>query len=295
MKRINWDDLWALAVVARAGTLRRASVQTGVSAPTLSRKIDEVEHSLGEKLLERTQVGCFPTPAGLRVLAWANQMEEASLEIERTREHLGAKFAEGIVRINTDEWMSYFLTTRFADFHNSYPNVEVEIITSHRPYSLVRREADLSIRPFRPEQAGLITRKMGKLTFGLYCNSAYREKNITDIAHQNWSNLSFVGFDEQRSEFEADRWLRKFIGSATPWMRCSYALGIYDGVTTGAGLGVLANFITRNVPTLEAIVDHIVDLDQDIWLSMHAGLRNSARVRAVADYIAQLFSDEEPK
>ena len=78
-------------------------------------------------------------------------------------------------------------------------------------------------------------------------------------------------------------------------MRCSYALGIYDGVTTGAGLGVLANFITRNVPTLEAIVDHIVDLDQDIWLSMHAGLRNSARVRAVADYIAQLFSDEEPK
>lgn len=287
---MNWDDLKVLAFVVREGTLRGAARRLGTSPATLSRRLDDLEAALGQKLVERFQGGCVPTAAGADIAAWAAQMGEIALEVERTRDHQDAHAASGTVRINTDEWLSYFLTTRFARFHTLYPNVEVDIVTSHRPYSLARREADIAIRPYRPEQLDLVTRQLGTLTFGLYGSRAIAARHADAIARRDWAGVPFVGFDEPRAEFQSDQWLRALPGAPTPWMRCSYGLGILDGVSHGAGLGVLATFLAVDQPDLVAVVPHIPELDQDIWLSMHAGLRTSARVRAAVDFMSEVFA-----
>jgi DNA-binding transcriptional LysR family regulator len=217
-------------------------------------------------------------------------MGEIALEVERTRDRQDAQATSGVVRINTDEWLSYFLTTRFAPFHDAYPHVEVEIVTSHRPYSLARREADIAIRPYRPEQLDLVTRRIGTLSFGLYGRRDVAARHADAIANGAWDGVPFVGFDEPRAEFQSDRWLRALPCAPTPWMRCSYGLGILDGVSHGAGLGVLATFLAGDLPDLVAALPHIPELDQEIWLSMHGGLRRSARVRAVVDFVEQVFT-----
>lgn len=288
---MNWDDLRILALVVQEGTLRGAAKRAGTSPATLSRRLDDLEAALGQKLVERFQGGCVPTAAGADIAAWAAQMGEIALEVERTRDRRDAHAASGTVRINTDEWLSYFLTTRFARFHDLYPNVEVEIVTSHRPYSLARREADIAIRPYRPEQLDLVTRQLGTLSFGLYCSRAVAARHADAIAVRDWARLPFVGFDEPRAEFRSDQWLRALPGAPAPWMRCSYGLGILDGVAHGAGLGVLATFLAVDQPDLVAAIPHIPALDQDIWLSMHGGLRTSARVRAVVDFMGEVFAE----
>jgi DNA-binding transcriptional LysR family regulator len=289
MKQLSWDDLRFLLAVARARTLRRASQQAGISAASLSRRIDELEEALGEKLLERFQTGCTPTPAGVQVLAWAEQMERVALEMTLTRERSGNQVAEGTVVINTDEWMSYFLTTRFAGFRSRYPRMQVEVVTSHRPFNLTRREADISIRSFRPKQLGIATRKIGTISFGLYCSSAYRKLNTEALASRDWAGLALIGFDDRRSDLAADQWLRSLPDAPLPWLRCSYALGIYDGVTSGSGLGVLANFIAEEDPELYPVIAHISSLDQEVWLSVHKGHRSSPHIRVTLDYIGSLF------
>lgn len=293
MKQTNWEDLRVFMQVVRSGTFRAAALATGLSAATLSRRVDALEDSLGDKLLERFQTGCVPTAAGERVASWAAQMEELSLEIDRIRDQRDTGETSGTVRINTDEWMSYFLTTRFAPFRALYPHLEVEIVTSHRPYSLTRREADIAIRPFRPDQENLVARRVGTLSYGLYCNRAYRIRHAAPIEAGDWDKLDYIGFDEPRSEFETDRWLRRLSGGKPPWMRCSYGIGIFDGVIHGAGLGVLASFLAGESEALETVIPHIAELDQEVWLSMHQGLRSSARVRAVTEFIAGLFSAED--
>lgn len=290
MKHTNWEDLRLFMQVVRCGTFRAAALQTGLSPATLSRRVDALEDNLGGKLLERFQTGCVPTAAGERVAKWADQMEEISLEVERMRDQKDAADASGTVRINTDEWMSYFLTTRFAPFRALYPNLEVEIVTTHRPYSLTRREADIAIRPFRPNQEDLVARRVGTLSYGLYCSRAYLTRHAACIQAGDWGSLDYIGFDEPRTEFETDRWLRRLSGDKPPWMRCSYGIGIFDGVIHGAGLGVLASFLAGESDVLEVIIPHIAELDQEVWLSMHQGLRSSARVRAVAEFVASLFS-----
>lgn len=291
MKHLNWDDLRLLLLIAQEGTLRGAARKAGVSPATMSRRLDELEEAVGQKLVERFQGGCIPTAYGSDIFALAGQMGEIALEVERTRDQRNAHAASGVVRINTDEWLSYFLTTRFAPFHEAYPNVEVEIVTSHRPYSLARREADIAVRPYRPEQLDLVTRQIGTLSFGLYCSRDVATRHAAAIASQDWASLPFVGFDEPRAEFQSDRWLRALPGAPAPWMRCSYGLGILDGVAHGAGLGVLATFLAGEELDLATVIPHIPELDQDIWLSMHSGLRTSARVRAVVDFMGQVFSE----
>jgi len=58
----------------------------------------------------------------------------------------------------------------------------------------------------------------------------------------------------------------------------------------GAGLGVLATFLASDQQDLVAAMPRIPELDQDIWLSMHSGLRASARIRAVVDFVGEVFS-----
>jgi len=291
MKHLNWDDLRLLSFIAQEGSLRGAARKAGLSAATLSRRLDDLEEAVGQKLVERFQGGCTPTAFGADVFALASQMGEIALEVERTRDRQEAHAASGVVRINTDEWLSYFLTTRFARFHDVYPNIEVEIVTSHRPYSLARREADLAIRAYRPEQLDLVTRQLGTLSFGLYCSQEVATRHAAPLARQEWASIPFVGFDEPRAEFQSDRWLRALPGAPAPWMRCSYGLGILDGVAHGAGLGVLATFLASQERGLVAAIDHIPALDQAIWLSMHRSLRTSARIRAVVDFMVQLFAE----
>jgi molybdate transport repressor ModE-like protein len=291
MKHLNWDDLRLLSFIAQEGSLRGAARKAGVSAATLSRRLDDLEEAVGQKLVERFQGGCTPTAFGADVFALASQMGEIALEVERTRDRQDAHAASGVVRINTDEWLSYFLTTRFARFHDAHPHVEVEIVTSHRPYSLARREADIAIRAYRPEQLDLVTRQLGTLSFGLYCSQEVATRHAAALASQEWGSIPFVGFDEPRAEFQSDQWLRALPNAPAPWMRCSYGLGILDGVAHGAGLGVLATFLASQERGLVAAIDHIPALDQAIWLSMHRSLRTSARIRVVVDFMVQLFAE----
>ena len=63
------------------------------------------------------------------------------------------------------------------------------------------------------------------------------------------------------------------------------------GVAEGVGVGAVATFLATDQENLVAAIPHIPELDQDIWLSMHSGLRTSARIRAVVDFMGEVFGE----
>ena len=66
--RDNISDLAAFLAVARAGSFTHAAVQLGISQPTLSHLIRELEKRLGLRLLSRTTRSVSTTEAGERLL-----------------------------------------------------------------------------------------------------------------------------------------------------------------------------------------------------------------------------------
>src|SRR5438552_5644550 len=78
LKKIDWDsqigrrlrlrDLHVFATVAQRGSMAKAAVQLGVSTPTVSEVIADLEHGLGVRLLDRSPQGVEPTRYGHALL-----------------------------------------------------------------------------------------------------------------------------------------------------------------------------------------------------------------------------------
>ena len=79
----NWDDLRVFLALAREGTLSMAAKALGVSHPTVSRRVQALEHQIGARLFERLPDRFVPTAAGEQLLADTETMEKAALSIHR--------------------------------------------------------------------------------------------------------------------------------------------------------------------------------------------------------------------
>lgn len=286
MKHFPWDNLIVLLAVIRGGTLREAAKAARMSTATLSRRLDALEERLGGKVVERTSTGCVPTELGQRVFALAEQMEEAADEIARQVDT--PRELVGTVRINADEWASFMLITLLPGLNRQHPSLDVEVLTSREPYNLARREADALLRYGPPDTGDLRGDRVGQMDYALYANQAYAARRQAAIASQAWHELEFVGLDEPRVEFEVERWMRSLPGANRPWLRCNYSVGVLDGVTSGAGLGVIECAVAQHVGGLIRVRDAPV-LSKEVWLWTHRSLYDTPRFQALRDFLKQTW------
>ncbi|RTQ90503.1 MULTISPECIES: LysR family transcriptional regulator [Stenotrophomonas] len=286
MKHFPWDNLIVLLAVIRGGTLREAAKAARMSTATLSRRLDALEERLGGKVVERTSAGCVPTELGQRVFALAEQMEEAADEIARQVDT--PRELVGTVRINADEWASFMLITLLPGLNRQHPSLDVEVLTSREPYNLARREADALLRYGPPDTGDLRGDRVGQMDYALYANQAYASRRQAEIASQAWHELEFVGLDEPRVEFEVERWMRSLPGANRPWLRCNYSVGVLDGVTSGAGLGVIECAVAQHVGGLIRVRDAPA-LSKEVWLWTHRSLYDTPRFQALRDFLKQTW------
>ncbi|TFZ45289.1 LysR family transcriptional regulator [Stenotrophomonas maltophilia] len=286
MKHFPWDNLIVLLAVIRGGTLREAAKAARMSTATLSRRLDALEERLGGKVVERTSTGCVPTELGQRVFALAEQMEEAADEIARQVDT--PRELVGTVRINADEWASFMLITLLPGLNRQHPSLDVEVLTSREPYNLARREADALLRYGPPDTGDLRGDRVGQMDYALYANQAYAARRQAAIASQVWHELEFVGLDEPRVEFEVERWMRSLPGANRPWLRCNYSVGVLDGVTSGAGLGVIECAVAQHVGGLIRVRDAPA-LSKEVWLWTHRSLYDTPRFQALRDFLKQTW------
>lgn len=289
MEHLDWDDLRLLVALARGGTMRAAAAACDLSPPTLSRRLTELERRLGEPLIDRVPSGCTPTAFGTKVLSWAEQMEVLAHRIGRAADEAGHGGPRGTVRINASEWPSYVLLKLLGSFQGRLPGLAIEVLTSRRPYSLARREADIALWPECPDEGDLYVRRIGRIRFGLYASRDYYLRHKQAIANREWGKLSFVGLDDRQAEHPATQWLKNLPGAPAPALRSSYGIGVLDGVLGGSGLGVLAQLAGNTTSDLVCVEKHIKPLDEDVWLVQHPALRDIERMRTVADLLVEIF------
>ena len=83
-----YDFLAEFTVVARTGSLSKASAELGVSQPALGRHLSALETDLGVALVTRTPHGVVPTPEGRYLLGMGLDIRSIGEEIERHFESL---------------------------------------------------------------------------------------------------------------------------------------------------------------------------------------------------------------
>jgi len=301
-RQLDWNLLHALLAVIETGSLTRAAEELGLSQPTLSRRIAQLESGVGLPLFERTARGLAPTAAGLALVEPARQMRTAVRALGDATAQ--SQSLAGTVRITASEIVSAFvlppLLTRLAQAH---PEIQIELVASNRIDNLLEREADLAIRMVRPTQGTLITRHLGDWTLGFFAHRDHLGRcgglpesgqlRMDDLPRFRW-----IGFATQPDLVTG---FRSYLGSEGGTIDRSFFAARSDNhivnwmqVQAGLGIGVGLRWLGRLHPDLVEIGLALPGKPEGfnplpllpVWLTAHRELRTSARLRCVWDFLA---------
>ena len=281
----DWNDLKALLAAEDAGSLSAAAAQTGWSQPTLGRRLDALEAALGQTLFTRGPRGLKLTEAGADLVEHAKKVEAAagalSLAASGRRD-----LVQGTVRLTAPEFISaHHLPQILARLIDAEPGLEIELVASNDTQDLLRREADIAVRMFRPTQPGLITRKVAELPLGLYAGYDYIVRHgrptLGDIGKHR-----MVGYDRSPliREHVAQLGLEPPEGFFR--IRTDDQVVYWRMVVEGAGIGATQRSIGDIEPRVARVLDELPLEPLPVWLTVHAELRTSAVIRTVYDYLA---------
>lgn len=294
MNNIDWDAMRDFLAVADTGSFSKAADKLRVSQPTLSRRVAALEEQIGTKLFVRTTRGLLLTDDGEDVLEGARRVEAEMLAIARKADAAQQRLS-GTVRVSLSEVLgSQWLPRRLAAFHTAQPGLCIELVVDNRTIDLVRREADIALRLFRPDQPDLVARKLGEVAIGMYATRDYLARHGTPTSIHSLKDHLLVGFGEAMlGRNVAVQRLEAMFHRENIIHRSTSANGQLNAIRVGVGLGVHDCFVADECPDLVRVLPEEINHMMEAWLVTHNDIRRSARIRAVLDFIAAEFEKDQ--
>jgi DNA-binding transcriptional LysR family regulator len=269
---LDWNDLRYVLALARHGSLSATARLLKVNHATVARRIAALEASLGMTLFERRARGYVATSAAAPVLQAAEQIEAPLLRLARLGDARAGAEVTGTVRITCTEGVaSHGVAPQLAGLRRRWPGLQIELAVEHRSLSLARREADIAIRWARPNTGELYASKLGAVPCRLYRNPAAVDRNAV------------AAFDESLAGIPESLWLKT--SGLTQTIRSNSMIPLVAAARTGACAVLLPDYIGRQYAELVPEPGK-PPVTRELWLVLHRDLRNTPRVRAVADYLA---------
>lgn len=282
---LDWRLLQAFLAAAEAGSLGRAAALLGDSQPTLSRRLAQLEAALGQALFERTPRGLLPTPTGSVLLEPARRMRQQVARMSLSLEQQARTLA-GTVRISASDMVSqYLLLPALRTLRQAHPEIQIELVPDDRVVDLLRREADIAVRMFRPREPGLIARRLADLPVGLYAHRDY----LALHGPVRWDALAlhhWIGPNQ------GEQMRRGFARAGHPVSREFFAIRTdhsalaWQAVCAGLGVGAGLRQVAECTPNVVPVLSDAPIAPMPCWLAVHRELRGTPRLRAVADALA---------
>ena len=270
---VSMDDYLLFLAVADGGGLAGAMRATGVSVPTLSRRMTELETQLGQRLFARGPRGYTLTIEGRALLKEAEQLREAA-----TRLKAFARSAQKMrVRITAGHWTAQFLALNITRFWSIDADWVPEFTASNVAVDIARREADIGVRNKRPDQNWLAGRRTSTINFAVFATSS-------DVS-------GYITLPESTTNVPSAKWVRQNHSDKIVTTANDARLAL-DLALAGIGQIVLPVFAARSYPSLIQIGSPIEDLSHEEWLVTHHEARHDPPVRKALDAIFNLLTDK---
>jgi DNA-binding transcriptional LysR family regulator len=280
---LAWDDVRIFLAIAETGSLSKACQRLRVTQPTVSRRLAEIESSLGEPLFVRSRTGARLTSFGESLLEPSRRMAEWAAEVDRAAERAEST-PRGTVRITAPPGIAFDFLAPFAAWAKErLPNVDLEVVSTVQYVDLSRRDADLALRFAAPARSDVASLASIDVPVGVFAAARYTKKlpkkpRAADIAWIAWA----PPLDHISPNPELARMI--------PAFRPAFASDDYVVQLRAAEAGVGAMLLGRTQHRFAA--PRLVEIDVGLTLPkrrLHLAAARSAlaipRVRAVADLL----------
>ena len=171
------NDMALFVEVVKAKGFRSAADAIGMPNSTLSRRISELERSIGLRLLHRTTRKIELTEAGQVYFERCKRIVD---EARLAHEQLGEMLAQpsGVLRASLPvDFAVTYLAPLIAEFAGLYPGITFDFDLTPRRVDLVSEPFDVAIRMGESESSQLIARPLASLTPYLYASPGYLERS----------------------------------------------------------------------------------------------------------------------
>ncbi|MFK7859451.1 MAG: LysR family transcriptional regulator [Granulosicoccus sp.] len=283
----DWNHARAFYVTVQEGSLSAAAKALGVTQPTLSRQVAALEAELGITLFERVGQRLVLTESGAKLVEHVSLMSKAAFQFSLAAGGQSQQL-EGSVVVSVSQLDAAFrLPKIIAALHREEPLINIEVIVTNKPSDLLRREADIAIRNFRPTQHDLIAKKLGDEVIRLYGTSDYlkslpKSSDVTDL-----NAMQIIGFDRSSTVMDMLNSQGWKLDKDNFQLLTSFQLLQLGLCKEGLGLIFFPEDMGDADPDLVRAFEQAEPLmTLPVWLVCHQELRTSLRVRRVFDFIA---------
>lgn len=288
--KFDWNRARAFLVTAEEGSLSAASRALNIAQPTLGRQIKALEVELGVALFERSGRGLEITPSGKELLEHARDMGDAANKLSLVSSSKSESL-EGNIAITATEMMAVFiLPPLIQKLRKLEPGISIELISSNQASDLMRREADIAIRNFRPTQPDLIAKKIKNLNYNLYATPEYLASIGNPKTAKALNQAEFIGFNRASHLIEILNDKGFTISDRNFSVKSESSSSNWALVKQGLGLGGMQEDIGDADPFVERALPNFSLPQTELWLVAHRELKVNKRIRMVFDFLVSELS-----
>lgn len=285
---MQWDDVRIFLALIRAGSVRAAAKNIGVSHSTVARRIEGFEKRMGVKLFDRVTTGYTLTEAGEDLITAAETVEAELHAVHRRLVGQDRRLAGNIRFTLTDVVAMHLLMPDLAKFSKLYPDIHIEIITTYEALDLTRHEADIALRFVKNPPDHLIGHRIAKVFDAAYATQEYaKTHDLSDPESASW-----IGYGGHNPYPE---WVRR---SDYPHLPTK---GVFDSMLLqlqaalcGVGIANLHCFMGDPNPNLIRLPPGKPRPSYDLWLLRHRDTLSTARLRVFSEYITEAIANYRP-
>jgi len=280
----NWDDLRYFLAASRTRSFVAAAQHLRVTHSTVARRISALEAALQTVLFSRSEQGCRLTPAGEKLLPYAEQLESTFINLEASVSGRDSRLA-GAIRIGApDGFGNFYLAAQLSTFQARHPALDIELIPVPMYFSLTKREVDLQITVTKPTAGNIVSRKLIDYRLGLFANADYLAGSPPVHSSADLREHRLVGYIDDLLYDQSLHFMDDFLPGVETRYRCATVIAQLYAVAAGAGIGVIPYFIAGTVPGLVPVLPE-QSSTRSFWLQVTSDSRQLARVRATIDFI----------
>ena len=289
---MNWNDFRFVLALRRAGSLARAAASLEVDKATASRRLSALEEALGARLVERARQGWTLSAAGERVADAAEAMEAAAADAAAEVSGLDTGL-RGVVHVTAPVWFSrQLIIPALSQFRGIHPAVDIRLIATNITLNLEQRQADVAIRNSRPTQQSMIAKRIGQLGSAIYASHEYLKARGTPQSRDVLKDHALVAYNDTVTYARGLAWIAEACPNVA--FRVSDTVVLCEAVRSGIGLGVLPCYLGDSDPDLVR-VELAEPGKEDIFICAPGELARLPRVRAVMDWLCELFASHQDR
>ncbi|WP_374570001.1 LysR family transcriptional regulator [Phenylobacterium sp.] len=291
-RRADWSHLRVFFAVAETGGFNAAARELRLNPSTVTRTIDELERQLNVSLFIRGPRGVTLTQSGVTAYQRVRTMQQTAeaLELEVSN---AESLPEGRVKLAAPDGLAgFFISPHMPAFLRANPGIDLVVDCGLWPDRPLEGEADLTLTFSEPAYADAVGITIAHVHYALFASREYLD--LYGAPSDGVEVLSHPYVHHVAQTHQKEIWGEKAIAFQTltkKRIETNSSAVVVQAVKNGVGIGALPTAIMAVEPSLVMLDVNPLPAAK-LWLVHHRDVGQSARIRAVVDWLKSIFDPE---